>query len=218
MVPALAHLAALQRDGMQIWDAAQQREFRSDPYLLLATADGPGMAYLSGLVGHQGGRGCRLYCGFRGRLKPSANTYYPAARRPDHYDHDGSSHPDIDLRTFRPPDAVDICAEYTANLLRVIRAGGRVSYQRLRLETGIAKPSVFTGIPRILPIPTCFGADLMHLITLNLTDLIVDLLRATIVCEPTDDVLTWDWAIFRDRPLWKKILTASGDFGGRLFS
>ncbi|RDX43647.1 hypothetical protein OH76DRAFT_1331159, partial [Lentinus brumalis] len=52
--------------------------FRSNLYLLLATADSPGMAYLNGLVGHNGAHGCRLFCGQRGRHRPSKPTYYPA--------------------------------------------------------------------------------------------------------------------------------------------
>ncbi|KAL1937343.1 hypothetical protein VTO73DRAFT_13804 [Trametes versicolor] len=201
LIPALSHLSALQNDGLQIWDA-QQRQFRSDPYLLLATADGPGMAYLNGMVGHQGARGCRLYCGFRGRLKPTANTYYPAAAKPHDYDQEGSSHPNVSLRT-RAGTSAEICAEYAQNVREVIVTGGRANYQRVRLETGIAKPSIFTGLRRTLPLPTGFGADLMHLITLNLTDLIISLLRGSLVCEPTDDLETWDWAVFADKPTWK---------------
>jgi len=46
-----------------MWDALQER-----PLLFLThssrfvTADGPAMAYINGLVGHQGRNGCRLYC------------------------------------------------------------------------------------------------------------------------------------------------------------
>lgn len=103
----------------------------------------------------------------------------------------------------RARTAAEICAEYAANLRKVIVAGGRVSYQRIRLETGIAKPSIFTGIRWTLPLPTGFGADLMHLITLNLTDLFVSLFRGTIVCEPTDDVDDWPWAVLRVKATWK---------------
>ncbi|TFK80943.1 hypothetical protein K466DRAFT_455001, partial [Polyporus arcularius HHB13444] len=63
LFPSLYHLSALQRNGLQIWDAAQQRQFRSDLWLYTATADSPAMAYLNGLVGHNGRQGCRLYCG-----------------------------------------------------------------------------------------------------------------------------------------------------------
>ncbi|KAI0714308.1 hypothetical protein C8T65DRAFT_573459 [Cerioporus squamosus] len=44
----------------------------------------------------------------------------------------------------------------------------------------------------------------MHLITLNLTDLVLSLLRGTLSCDDSDDRDTWDWAIFRDKKAWKK--------------
>lgn len=52
LFPGLHHLAALQREGLRIWDG--DKVFTSHPFLALATADGPGMAYLNGLVGHHG--------------------------------------------------------------------------------------------------------------------------------------------------------------------
>ncbi|KAG1807870.1 uncharacterized protein BJ212DRAFT_1202391, partial [Suillus subaureus] len=61
--PGLHHLCAIQTEGLAIWDGAQQKEFRSNPFLFVVTADGPGMAFLTGLVGHHGKMGCRLYCG-----------------------------------------------------------------------------------------------------------------------------------------------------------
>lgn len=48
LFPCLYHVAALQCKGLQIWDVAQQCQFKSDVFLYLATADGPGMVYLSG--------------------------------------------------------------------------------------------------------------------------------------------------------------------------
>ncbi|KAI0714307.1 hypothetical protein C8T65DRAFT_543183, partial [Cerioporus squamosus] len=62
LFPGLYHLAAIQREGLLIWNAAEQRLVRSNIYLYLATADSPAMAYLNGLVGHNGAHGCRLYC------------------------------------------------------------------------------------------------------------------------------------------------------------
>ncbi|TFK86309.1 hypothetical protein K466DRAFT_493052 [Polyporus arcularius HHB13444] len=43
----------------------------------------------------------------------------------------------------------------------------------------------------------------MHLITLNLTDLIVSLLRGTLKCYEPDDKGTWDFAVFKDKEAWK---------------
>jgi len=58
LFPSLHHLSALQKEGLHIWDANQQKMVTSHPFLCLATTDGPGMAYLNGLVGHHGKNGC----------------------------------------------------------------------------------------------------------------------------------------------------------------
>ncbi|CDO78241.1 hypothetical protein BN946_scf184571.g4 [Trametes cinnabarina] len=182
LFPALHHLAALQREGLRIWDASTARELLIYPYLLLATADGPGMAYLSGLVGHQGG--------------PS---------RPDdpEYNSSGSLHANVSPRAYAQVTSACVRPHYLRNLRTVIESRSGAAYQRNRLETGIAKPSIFAGLPRVLPLPACFGADLMHLITLNLTDLVISLLRGTITCDPTDDKATWDWAVLANRETWR---------------
>lgn len=188
LFPRLYHVAALQCEGLKIWDAAREQEFRSDPYLYLATADGPGMAYLSGLVGHQGARGCRLYCSLLGRFKGSALTYYPAMWHADGNTHAGSNHPD-----YVRPDNVEasdvVSAHYQEALGYVVSSHTHAEYTRCCLETGIAKPSIFSGLPRILSLPGCFGADLMHLLTLNLTDLMISYFCGTMPCDPTNDQL-----------------------------
>ncbi len=53
-----------------------------------------------------------------------------------------------------------------------------------RLETGIAKPSMFQGISSScrLDIPACFPIDLMHLAALNIPALMLSLFRGTIKC------------------------------------
>ncbi|KJA14442.1 hypothetical protein HYPSUDRAFT_208676 [Hypholoma sublateritium FD-334 SS-4] len=54
LFPGLYHLSALQKERLSIWDAANNRLFKSLLFLGLNTADGPAMAYLTGLVGHHG--------------------------------------------------------------------------------------------------------------------------------------------------------------------
>ncbi|CDO77612.1 hypothetical protein BN946_scf184946.g4 [Trametes cinnabarina] len=181
LFPALHHLAALQREGLRIWDASMVWEVLTRPYLLLATADGPGMAYLSGMVSHQGARGSRIYCGFLSQLKPVANTYYPAASRPKDpaYNSSGSLHADVSPRAYAQVMSSSVHPNYLRNICTVMESQSGAAYQQNRLETGIAKPSIFAGLPRVLPLPACFGVDLMHLITLNLTDLVISLLRGT---------------------------------------
>lgn len=58
LFPGLYHLSALQHEGLQIWDGSTNQTFISRLFVGLNTADGPGMAYLNGLVGHHGKFGC----------------------------------------------------------------------------------------------------------------------------------------------------------------
>ncbi|KIK79648.1 hypothetical protein PAXRUDRAFT_160799 [Paxillus rubicundulus Ve08.2h10] len=60
------HLVVIQKEGLKIWDADWNITFVSHPFLALGTADGPGLAYLNGLVGHHGKNSCWLYCGLKG--------------------------------------------------------------------------------------------------------------------------------------------------------
>ncbi|KAI0350659.1 hypothetical protein OH77DRAFT_1412493 [Trametes cingulata] len=43
----------------------------------------------------------------------------------------------------------------------------------------------------------------MHLITLNLTDLVISLLRGSLTCEAPDTKDSWTWAVFADVGVWK---------------
>jgi hypothetical protein len=60
------HLAAIQNEGLTIWDASSDITFISDIHLLFTTTDGPGRVYWDGMVGHSGRHGCRMYCGCLG--------------------------------------------------------------------------------------------------------------------------------------------------------
>ncbi|OJT14267.1 hypothetical protein TRAPUB_9182 [Trametes pubescens] len=203
LFPGLFHLAALQCHGLQIWDAHTDRVFESHPYLLFATADGPGMTYLNGLVGHQGTYGCRLYCGIRSRFKGAGSTYYPVTQKPHDYHVPGSDHPDHSLQT-PPPSSRSTVQRYNEALAIIIDSRSEAAYVRNRLNTGIGKPSLFSGLLCILPVPLCFPADLMHLVTLNLTDLFINLLRGTLHCDGTDDKDFWDFACLRDKDVWRE--------------
>ena len=66
LIVGLHHLTVIQHEGLQIYDAHRGITFRSNPYLLYPTADGPGLVYLDGLVGHSGKNGCWIYCGALG--------------------------------------------------------------------------------------------------------------------------------------------------------
>jgi hypothetical protein len=95
--PGLHHLAALQREGLPIWNCITNTVDICHPFLSLATADGPGMTYLNGLVGHQGKKGCHLFCSLPGHHKRGKPHYYPALLKPTNYSVQGSDHPDIDI-------------------------------------------------------------------------------------------------------------------------
>jgi hypothetical protein len=95
LFPSIHHLAGLQREGLCMWDAINNRVFKSFVFFAFGTADMPGMTYLSGLVGHSGAFGCCLYCPVKGRLR--GRSYYPTHLKPDNYHTRGSDHEDVDL-------------------------------------------------------------------------------------------------------------------------
>ena len=75
LFPGLAHVSALQKEGLPIWDAYRRRRAICFLFLLLILADAVAMAELSGSVGHHGRKGCRLLCGFAGRNKKQGSHY-----------------------------------------------------------------------------------------------------------------------------------------------
>ncbi|KIJ15715.1 hypothetical protein PAXINDRAFT_11307 [Paxillus involutus ATCC 200175] len=194
MYPGFHHLAATQREGLSICDAQRDAKFISNPFLALGTTDSPGLAYLDGLVGHQGKQGCWLYCGVTGRHKAKQKTYYAAHKKPERYDVEGCNHPDIDV--WNLPNFTQ--EEYWRNLIFLLLSPNETQYKKCRLKTGISKPSIlFLGFPpdHTFGVPHCFGSDTMHLISLNIPDLLIPLWRGTFECDPNDDLATWPWAI-----------------------
>ena len=195
LFPGLHHLSAIQKEGLPIWDASRDVLYISHPFLALVTADGPAMAYINGLVGHQGKNGCRLYCPLTGCRKPDGSHYYPALLKPNNYNVEGCDHADIN------PSSIAFRAfnNYEENLKTLIESPNDTQYKKRRLQTGIVKPGIFLGLPRanILSIPRCFGYDIMHLISLNIPDLLISLWRGTIDCDKDDNRSTWDWAVLR---------------------
>ncbi|OBZ71428.1 hypothetical protein A0H81_08373 [Grifola frondosa] len=202
LFPGIHHLSALQTEGLSIWDAHLGRKFTSYPFLALVTADGPGMTYLNGLVGHSGAYGCRLYCSMKGRHKPGGTHYFPAALKPTNYDVPGCEHADVNLRSLEPDESA--AQRYVKNLYYLQESRTPTDYKKRRLQTGIAKPSLFSGLPphHNMGILGMFGADLMHLLALNIPDLLLSLWRGTLYCEKSDDKVTWDWATLKG-DTWK---------------
>ena len=195
LFPGLAHLSALQKVGLRIWDAYRQRVIISLLFLLLVLADAVAMADLSGSVGHHGRKGCRLLCGFIGRNKVRGAHYYPVLLRPSGFEtHRTSSHPDIDIASL--PDANP--AQYRRDLYEVVTSQHSTEHSRRRFNTGIAKPSIFDGIRRTLRLPTCFAGDLMHQPVINLAALLFDLWCARPGLRAYDHSSSWPWAVLTD--------------------
>ena len=200
LFPALHHVAALQNDGLAIWDAKQGSNFTSHPFLFLGCADAVGMAPISGLVGHHGKNGCRIYCSMPGRYKKGKPHYYPASLKPSDGPPGHPSHPDIPVNSITGGDEI----RYAHNLQHLKKAPNKTQYEARRKETGICKPSIFSGLPRALPVPRCFSLDIMHHPALNMPDLLLSLWRATLDCDQDDDRATWDWARnLRQPQIWK---------------
>jgi hypothetical protein len=198
LFPGLYHLAALMKEGIRIWDARDNRVFTSYPFVLLGTADGPGMAMMDGLVGHTGAYGCRLFCPVKSRHKPHAPTYYPALLKPDNYTVESCDHGDVSGRLLPPGSPED----YLRALLVVMEAKNDTQHTKRRLQTGIVKPTLFSGLSRILPVPTCFPGDNMHII-LNLFDLFLGLWRGVLDCDADDSVASWVWAVLKGK-IWEQ--------------
>jgi len=82
LFPGIHHHAALQAEGLPIWNARTDSHYLSDIYLIFTTADGPGLVYWNGMVSHSGKNGCRMYCGTISRRKTNGKHYYPALLKP----------------------------------------------------------------------------------------------------------------------------------------
>ena len=201
LFPGLGHLAALQQETLAIWDSALQREVRSRIFLPLITADGPGMMHVTGFVGYHGKHGCRLYCGLSGRRERQGKHYFPALLKPNDYNIEGSSHPDVDIRILQEASQ----KRYENNLRILVVSPNESQYRVRRLETGISKPSIFSGIDpsSTLGLPKSAGSDIMHLGALNLSDLMISLWQGTIDCTRPDDKATWDWAVLQ-KEVWQQ--------------
>lgn len=194
LYPVLYHISALQNEGLRIWDASIQAHIpRSTPFVFV-TADSPAMAMVSGMVGHSGKYGCRLYCGLPGRRRDRDGHYYPVMLKPDDYNVTGCDHGDVsfsDLKRYRQ----DTSTRYYDNLWKLLRADNPTQFKDRRLETGLCKQTIFSGLRSSLGIPNMFPLDIMHLINLNDPDLLLGLWRGTIKLYPPDKLELWDWRV-----------------------
>jgi hypothetical protein len=129
----------------------------------------------------------------KGRHKAGCPHYFAAHKKPPDFNVEGCDHPDVDVRNL------GTCSPevYWKDLVYVLLSTTNAQYRQRRLETGISKPSIFLGFPsnRIFGVPTCFGSDIMHLLSLNIPDLLIPLWRGTFECDKDDDKSTWTWAV-----------------------
>ena len=190
------HLFALQREnnglGLRMWDAFTSRIIESRIILALATADAVGVTEIDGRVGHHGAHGCRLGCQMKGRHKPHTGHYFAVHLKPNNYTVHDCNHPDIDICNLETPSSVD----YQQNLAKVISSRDQHEYEKNRKATGIVKPTILSGLlsDLMIPVPRCFPLDLMHLVFINLGELLIPLWRGTIKCDATDSPTSWEWA------------------------
>ncbi|KIL61725.1 hypothetical protein M378DRAFT_52534, partial [Amanita muscaria Koide BX008] len=200
ILPSFRHLSALQKDGLMIWHGGLQKTIKTRPFFMYATADTLALPIISGLVGHSGSHGCRLYCGFRSRNKPRHPTYYPAALKPDISDPQYKcGFPDFDMQMLGSPDP----SMYYRNLCKVLQSSTQAAYNRVRLETGIVRPSLCLGLDRnsTLPVPSCFPLDLMHLASLNIPQHLIEIWRGSVDGLRNGD---HEFVVLKDDAIWQE--------------
>jgi len=136
----------------------------------------------------------------KGRHKPHTGHYYAIHLRPNNYTIRDCDHHDIDIWNLSTPSSID----YQQDLLKVVSSSDQNQYKRNRKETGISKPTILSGLVSdlIVPVPRCFPLDLMHLIFINLGELLIPLWQGTLKCDVTDSVSSWDWATLT-RDAWQ---------------
>ena len=194
LFPGLAHVSALQREGLPIWDSYERMRTTSLIFLLSVLADTLAMAGVSGSVGHHGRKGCRLFCGLKGRNKVQASHYFPALLKPHGFNnHPTSAHSDLDINNLPVPDPI----RYKRALFHIIGSQSDRDFEKRRFSTGLVKPSILSGIPRTLPLPTCFPGDLMHQPIINMAALLFDLWCARSDARKYDPHSHWPWAVLR---------------------
>jgi hypothetical protein len=181
--PVFHEMCCLMNEGMSVYDAEDGQTYELELYLPFACADGPAMVGLDGGVGHSGAHGCRLHCPCPFRHKDGGSHYYPASQCPTDFHVAGSDFADVDLADvaeWEPDDQV-----YLQDVAELLAARNNNDYARLRLKTGLTKPSLFLGFPpsHIFGVPGTFALDLFHLPALNVPDLLFSLWRGTLTCD-----------------------------------
>ena len=209
LFPGLAHVSAVQKEGMMVWDGHRRVKTSSNIFVWLVLADAIAMADVNGSVGPGGRKGCRLLCDFMGRNKPAGSHYYPALLRPLDSYNESCDHPDQTIDDIPDPNP----ASYRRNLNYVLESETNAEYERRRLATGITKAPIFDGLPRILKLPTCFPGNLMHQPVINVPALFFELWHNRGNCrEGASARDIWEWAVLRGN-VWRTHGRAVADAG-----
>jgi hypothetical protein len=134
--------------------------------------------------------------------KPGNSKYYPVALKPHNYSVEKCSHPDIDLDAL---SAIDPEENYHTNLHVVLTSKSERSYTSNRLNTGIVRPSILIGFQEDLsiPVPLCFTLDIMHLISLNIPNLLLTVWRNTPDAKLVFDGTKPDFIVLDDKNIWE---------------
>ena len=197
----------MQKKVLQVWDARQNKVFKSYVFLALATADGPGMACLNGCVGHSGKHGCRLYCPIMGtyvKLEVHVVILLVETRAIQCC---RCNHDSVGLQALLSAFNSAECTErYNHNLDFVIHSSNKTRYEQRRLAIGIYASLLF-----LVDFHQgafwefwLFALDIMHLPALNIPDLFLPLWRGTFECDKTDSKPTIGHGIsFPDITVWK---------------
>ena len=132
----------------------------------------------------------------QGWHKPSSGHYYAIHLRPNGSTIPGCDHPNVDIRNLFEPS----CEVYETKLSKIIQATNQNDYEKKQKETGISKPSILSGLVKSLTLPVllCFSIDLMHLLCINIGELLIPLWHRQLKCDPTDKKDSWDWATLVD--------------------
>ncbi|KAF8330273.1 hypothetical protein F5887DRAFT_870273, partial [Amanita rubescens] len=69
-------------------------------------------------------------------------------------------------------------------------------------EMGICKQMIFSGLLGTLGIPNMFVLDIMHLVSLNVPDLLLGLWRGTLKCYGNDSTNDWPWSVLKNKDIW----------------
>lgn len=198
MFRSFHHLSAIQREDngarIRIWNALLNAVTSSRIFFFLGTADAVGLTELDGRVGHHGAQGCRMSCDMKGQHKPYTGHYFAAHLRPVGDNADDCNHADYNFHSSPQHPSVET---YQANISKVIASQHQTGYERNRKITGLSKPSIISGLDstKCISVPYCFTVDLMHLLTLNLGELLIPLWRGELKCETTDNKADWDWVV-----------------------